>query len=61
MENIEMEVTDNILTITIDLTNKGSPSKSGKSLLIASSGGVVTIPGNNEIKIGINCYTKAPA
>ena len=56
-----MEVTDNILTITIDLTNKGSPSKSGKSLLIASSGGVVTIPGNNEIKIGINCYTKAPA
>jgi len=40
-----MEVTvDEKLIITVDLTRRLGPSKSGQNILIASSGGVVRVP-----------------
>ena len=58
MKNIEMKVEGDILTIKIDLSKNYGPSKTGKSITIASSEGNVSIPERDE-KIGINVYRKA--
>ena len=58
MENMEMQINDNILTITVDLTKELGLSKSLKSRKIASSGGNQKIPGSDAI-IGLNVYRKA--
>ena len=59
MKNIEMKVEGNKLTITVDLSERYGKSSSGKSIIIASSEGNQAIPGNEDIKIGLNVYTKA--
>ncbi len=43
---------------TIDITKEFGPSKSGKSITIASTEGNVSIPDHDEIKIGLNIYRK---
>lgn len=58
MKNIDMKVEGDILTIKIDLSKNYGPSKTGKSITIASSEGNVSIPERDE-KIGINVYRKA--
>lgn len=60
MQNAEMTVKDNILTITIDLSKRNGLSKSGKSFSIASTEGNKKVPGHDDIKIGLNCYIKNP-
>lgn len=47
------------LTIVIDLTKKGSESKSGKSLVIASTQGNVPV-GANGLRLGVNLYQLKP-
>ena len=59
MKNISMEVSGNVLTVTIDLSKDQGPSKSGKTVVIASTAGNVDIPGHDlpyVIKLGLNCY-----
>jgi hypothetical protein len=56
MEGIDLKVNGDKLVATIDLTRKGAPSSSGKTLLVASTRGAVAIdyakrPG---LKIAIN-------
>ena len=58
MKNIDMKVEGDILTIKIDLSKNYGPSKTGKSITVASSEGNVSIPERDE-KIGINVYRKA--
>ncbi len=58
MRNIEMTTEGNILTIKVDLSQRFGKSSSGKSTIIASTEGNVSVPGNEEIKIGLNIYTK---
>jgi hypothetical protein len=55
MKNMGMQVQGNILTITVDLSKSQGPSSSGKTTIVATSAGNVTIPGRNE-KIGLNVY-----
>ena len=55
--NVVMAVKKGILTLTVDLTKKGTPSKSGKSNVIASTYGNVTIP-EIGVTIGLNIYKK---
>jgi len=55
MKNVEMSVDKNVLTITVDLTKDFGPSKSGKTIIIASTEGNKGIPGT-EAKIGLNIY-----
>jgi len=55
-QNMKMEVKGNTLTITVDLSKDIGPSKSGKTTLIASSGGNISVPGKEDIKIGLNIY-----
>ncbi len=57
MQNVVMTVKGDTLTITVDLAKTLGPSGSGKSILIASTEGAVTIPGRSE-KIGLNVYKK---
>ena len=54
-----MKVEGNKLTITVDLSQRYGKSSSGKSIIIASSEGNQAISGNEDIKIGLNIYTKA--
>lgn len=56
MQNIQIELRDGKAVITIDLKAPGAISKSGKSTVIASTHGNVTIPGADGIKLGVNCY-----
>jgi len=56
--NINIEVKDNKAVITIDLAHRGGLSSSGKSVIVASTGGNVPIPGTSVI-LGLNAYIKA--
>lgn len=56
MKNINMAVSENKLTIEVDLSQEGTVSKSGKSVIIASSEGNKAVPGAEEFKIGLNIY-----
>ena len=55
MKNIQIEVRDSKAVITIDLKAEQGASKTGKSLVIGTTEGNVTIPGT-DIKLGVNCY-----
>lgn len=57
MKNVDMTVEGTKLTITIDLTKEFGPSASGKTIIIASTEGNVTIPDRQE-KVGLNVYRK---
>ena len=57
MKNIEMSVEDNILTIKVDLSKDYGPSSSGKTIIVASTEGNVSIPDREE-KLGLNVYRK---
>jgi hypothetical protein len=57
MKNVEMSITGNILTITVDLTKEFGPSSSGKTIIIASTEGNVTVPDREE-RVGLNVYRK---
>lgn len=56
MKNIVMKVEGKKLVIEIDLAKDFGFSKSGKSTIVASTLGNVSVPNNENIKIGINCY-----
>lgn len=60
MNNVEMSVDKNILTVKIDLSKRFGVSASGKTISIATTSGNISIPENKEIKIGINAYVKNP-
>ena len=59
MKNIELLVEGHELIIKVDLSQAFGRSTSGKSIIIASTEGNQSIPGNEEIKIGLNIYKKA--
>ena|SRR3989338_10317491 len=58
MKNIDMQVQGDILTIKVDLKKEFGPSASGKTTIIASTEGNITVPEHESIKIGINVYKK---
>jgi hypothetical protein len=57
MKNVEMSVDGNILTIKVDLSKEYGPSSSGKTIIVASTEGNVSIPDREE-KLGLNIYRK---
>lgn len=57
MKNAELKVDGNKLTITVDLSKDHGPSKSGKTIIIATSSGNKPIEGTDAV-IGLNIYTK---
>jgi ABC-type molybdate transport system ATPase subunit len=61
MKNVDMKLDGDILTIKVDVTKEFGPSSSGKTIIIASTEGNISIPEKDEIKIGLNVYKKKPA
>jgi hypothetical protein len=57
MKNVEMKVEGNVLVIRVDLAKECGPSSSGKTTIIASTEGNISVPGRDE-KIGLNVYRK---
>jgi hypothetical protein len=58
MKNVEMNLEGNILTIKVDITKEFGPSSSGKTIIIASTEGNISIPDKDDVKIGLNVYKK---
>lgn len=54
--NVDMKVQGNTLIITVDLSQSFGQSTSGKSVIIASTSGNVSVPGRESVKIGLNVY-----
>ena len=57
MKNVQIAVEGNILTIKVDLSKEFGPSASGKTIIIASTEGNVSVPDREE-KVGLNVYRK---
>jgi hypothetical protein len=57
MQNVEIKKANNILTITVDLSKNAGPSKSGKSIVIASTLGNTLIDPEKKIYLGLNVYS----
>lgn len=63
MRNIRVHISGEpgarILTLTIDLDAKGEKSNSGKSVIIASTGGNVPVDQRTpDVRLGLNLYRK---
>jgi hypothetical protein len=54
-EGFTARVEGNKLIITVDLDREGTPSKSGKSLVIATTRGNVRI---GNVSVGLNVYRR---
>jgi hypothetical protein len=59
LKNCDLKLAGNILTITVDISKEFGKSSSGKSIIIGSTEGNVSIPDKEDIKIGLNVYRKA--
>ena len=57
MKNVKVTVQGNLLTITVDLTQNQGPSSSGKTDIIATTEGNVSVPGREDVKLGLHIYT----
>ena len=55
-QNVELQVKDGKLVITVDLSKSFGVSGSGKSTIIASTGGNVSVPGQESVKVVLNVY-----
>lgn len=57
MKNITTSIDKDTLTIKVDLSKDFGPSKSGKTIIIASSEGNVKVEGAAEtVRMGLNVY-----
>jgi len=50
--NVTTKVEGKTLVIRVDLTSKGAPSKSGKSIVVATTGGFLDL--GDGLKLGLN-------
>ncbi len=57
MKNVDLKIEGNILTIKVDLAKEFGPSASGKTTIVASTEGNVSLPDRDE-KLGLNVYKK---
>lgn len=53
MKNVETKIEGTKLIITVDLTKTFGPSKSGKTIIIASTEGNAKV---GEVTVGLNVY-----
>jgi hypothetical protein len=58
MKNVTMSVVGNKLTIIAEIDKDFGKSSSGKSIIIASTEGNVSVPEHADLKLGFNLYTR---
>ncbi len=56
MKNCEMKIEGDTLIITVDISKEFGKSSSGKSIIIGTTEGNVSVPGKEDIKVGVNVY-----
>jgi hypothetical protein len=56
MDNVQMIVEGNILTITVDLSKELGASKTGKTISIASTKGNKQLTEKPGVYVGVNVY-----
>lgn len=56
MTNVTTRIEGNRLIIEVDLSKSFGTSASGKSVVIASTQGNVSVPGREQVKMGLNIY-----
>lgn len=57
MVNTQIKVEGKVMTITVDLSHEVGPSKSGKSIVIASTEGNASVnTKDGAVKVGLNVY-----
>ena len=59
MNNVEYTIKGSTLTITIDISQEGEESSSGKSIVIASTKGNKQIDAKKGLVLGLNLYKPA--
>ena len=55
MKNVDVKMNGKIMTITVDTSKDFGPSASGKTIIIATTGGAQDFDG---VKVGLNVYRK---
>lgn len=60
MQNVKMTREGDELVIRVDLNTRLGDSKSGKTIMVATTEGNVKVPGGGEIKLGLNVYEPKP-
>jgi hypothetical protein len=60
VKNVQINVEGDKLIIVVDLNQEFGLSSSGKSITVASTEGNVSVPGREDVKIGLNVYKPKP-
>lgn len=55
-KNVEIQMSGDKLTITVDVSKRMGPSKSGKTTVVATTEGNITLPCG--VTLGLNAYVK---
>lgn len=58
MQNVKQTVKGNILVLEVDLSKEFGPSKSGKTIVVATTSGNAKVDGHPEIQFGLNVFKK---
>jgi len=58
MDNMNVKIVGKLLTVSVDLSKQSGDSSTGKSVMIASTGGNVPIEGG--LRMGLNVYRPIP-
>jgi len=59
MNNIKTSLKGSILTVEIDVSQPGAPSGSGKSLVVGTTSGAISVEGT-DIQLNVNAYRVLP-
>ena len=58
MQNVKLTVEGQKLIIEVDLTQEHGPSSSGKTTIVATTGGNAPVPDHEGIQVGLNVFKK---
>jgi len=56
MQNVQFQVQGDNLVIIVDLSQEIGESASGKSVILATTAGNVSVPGREDVKVGLNVF-----
>jgi len=60
-DNCECSISDGVLTVRIVVDESKvdvQPSKSGKTLVVATTGGAIRVPGSMALRLNLTLYRK---
>lgn len=58
MKNVKFEIRQDILIVNIDLKERHGSSKTGQSIIVATTEGNHELPGHTGVYFGLNVYLK---